>query len=465
MQYDSDAIERTQVAQRAPAEAAAGQLVRTIEPPRSPAEALEPQRAPAAPRRRIPRERFKRAGKVAGFLNGALTLILMLALLGGGAFYGIKTMFDQPGPLGHATVLAIPKGEGANAIATRLEREGIVDDSRVFMAAVLWFGVKDKLKAGEYEIKKGASMRSVLNTLMEGKAILYKVTIAEGLTSQQIVEKLNEAPDLTGTVQAIPPEGSLLPDTYKFAKGLSRQELIDRMQSEQQKFVRTLWEKRAQGVPVKTPEEAVILASIIEKETGRADERDRVAAVFVNRLRSRMRLQSDPTIIYGLVGGKGSLGRGILRSEIDQRTAYNTYQIDGLPPTPICNPGRSAIEATLNPAKSDDLYFVANGSGGHAFARTLEEHNRNVAQWRRIEKEAAARQREAQPAVAPATLAVPTPEPAQGSTGPAVITVPQALAPATAAAAAAATTVPAQPAANGVARAGEVPLPVRKPKK
>jgi UPF0755 protein len=185
---------------------------------------------------------------------------------------------------------------------------------------------------------------------------------------------------------AIPPEGTLLPDTYKVSTGTTRQELLERMRNEQEKFLEKMWAQRDPSVNLRSPEEAVIFASIVEKETGRGDERSRVAGVFHNRLKKSMRLQSDPTIIYGIVGGQGPLGRPILRSEIDAKTPYNTYQIDGLPPTPIANPGRAAIEATLNPAETTDLYFVADGTGGHAFAPTLAEHNKNVARWREIER-------------------------------------------------------------------------------
>ena len=278
----------------------------------------------------------------------------------------------------------------------------------------------------------------------------------------------------------VPAEGSLLPDTYKFSRGMSRQELIERMQAEQHKVLRQLWEKREQGLPFKTQEEALIMASIIEKETGRADERDRVAAVFVNRLRQRMRLQSDPTIVYGVTMGQGPLGRGILRSEIDTKTAFNTYQIDGLPPTPICNPGRSALEATLNPAKTDELYFVANGQGGHVFAKTLAEHNRNVAAYRAHERATAAGAAAAPAAGTPAPQPV-TPSVQPASVAPAAGKAAPALPPARTQAApivpkARANTPASSPPANGTAPAatqpvsapsaaqGEVPLPTRKPK-
>ncbi len=351
--------------------------------PRSPAEVLEPARAPEPPSGR----RRRRTHPIFVLVNGLMSL-LVIGLIGvGGLFYFAKQQFDKNGPLEHTTVFVIPKGEGVNAIAERLEREGIISDRRIFVASVIYFKVQERLKAGEYEIRKRSSMRFVLDKLVEGRAVLYKVSIPEGLTSEQIVARLNAHEMLKGEVSEIPPEGSMLPDTYKFSRGMTRQELIDRMQAEQRKFVNRLWEKRQPGLPVKTPKEAIILASIVEKETARADERSRIAGVFVNRLRKGIRLQSDPTIIYGLVGGKASLGRGILKSELEKPTPYNTYKIKGLTPTPIANPGRAAIEAVLNPADTKDLYFVADGTGGHAFSPTLAKHNQNVSQWRKIERE------------------------------------------------------------------------------
>lgn len=380
--------------------------------PRSLAEALEPTRAPKAPRRIRSRSEPGRFSGFFGFLNGLLSFLFLVAALVGILSVTLQSSFDQPGPLGHTTVAVIPKGEGVYEIASRLEREGIISDRRMFMAQYLAErlytnyaeGKPIQLKAGEFEIRKQASLRQVLDTLSEGRAILYRITIPEGLTSAQIVERLKAEPNLEGEIGQIPPEGSLLPDTFKFSRGMPRQELVDRMRTEQQRLLATLWEKRQKNLPFETPAQAMTLASIVEKETGRADERSRVAGVFVNRLRSRMRLQSDPTIVYGIIGGQGSLGRPITRPDIDTRTAYNTYQIDGLPPGPICNPGRSAIEATLDPAKTTDLYFVADGTGGHTFSASLKEHNSAVQTWRRVERDAKAKQ-----AAQQAALPVPTP--------------------------------------------------------
>lgn len=379
--------------------------------PRSLAEALEPTRAPKAPRRIRSRSEPGRFSGFFGFLNGLLSFLFLVAALVGILSVTLQSSFDQPGPLGHTTVAVIPKGEGVYEIASRLEREGIISDRRMFMAQYLAErlytnyaeGKPIQLKAGEFEIRKQASLRQVLDTLSEGRTILYRITIPEGLTSAQIVERLKAEPNLEGEIGQIPPEGSLLPDTFKFSRGMPRQELVDRMRTEQQRLLATLWEKRQKNLPFETPAQAMTLASIVEKETGRADERSRVAGVFVNRLRSRMRLQSDPTIVYGIIGGQGSLGRPIARSDIDTRTAYNTYQIDGLPPGPICNPGRSAIEATLDPAKTTDLYFVADGTGGHTFSASLKDHNSAVQTWRRVERDAKAKQ-----AAQQAALPVPT---------------------------------------------------------
>lgn len=379
--------------------------------PRSLAEALEPTRAPKAPRRIRSRSEPGRFSGFFGFLNGLLSFLFLVAALVGILSLVLQSSFDQPGPLGHTTVAVIPKGEGVYEIASRLEREGVISDRRMFMAQYLAErlytnyaeGKPIQLKAGEFEIRKQASLRQVLDTLSEGRAILYRITIPEGLTSAQIVERLKAEPNLEGEIGQIPPEGSLLPDTFKFSRGMPRQELVDRMRTEQQRLLATLWEKRQKNLPFETPAQAMTLASIVEKETGRADERSRVAGVFVNRLRGRMRLQSDPTIVYGIIGGQGSLGRPIARPDIDTRTAYNTYQIDGLPPGPICNPGRSAIEATLDPAKTADLYFVADGTGGHTFSASLKDHNSAVQTWRRVERDAKAKQ-----AAQQAALPVPT---------------------------------------------------------
>ncbi len=360
--------------------------------PRSPSEALEPQRAPQRPRNiKVRRESRVLNGLVRVF-SGILTIgVVTMFVIGGGALI-LNHVYERPGPLDVTRTVVIQKGDGRIAIADNLEREGVITSRWGFVANHLlrnYFGRGKplELKAGEYEFKKAASMRHVLETISEGKSVLYKVTVPEGLTSQQIVERLKADETLTGDIAAVPAEGSLLPDTYRVSKGMARQELLERMQAEQKRFLDGIWEKRKAGLPITSPEQAIILASIVEKETGRPDERDRVAAVFINRLNKKMRLQSDPTIIYGIVGGQGPLGRSITRADIDAKTLYNTYRVGGLPPGPICNPGRAAIEATLNPASTTDLYFVADGTGGHTFSDTLSEHNSAVQTWRQVEKD------------------------------------------------------------------------------
>jgi UPF0755 protein len=246
-------------------------------------------------------------------------------------------------------------------------------------------------------------MDDVLETIISGKSIQHSVTIAEGLTTQQILQRLNEAEVLAGPVQRIPPEGSLLPETYRVTRGTSREQLIQRMAAAHKQLVEQIWAKRSPDLPIKDINEFITLASIVEKETAIAAERTRVAGVFVNRLNKKMRLQSDPTIIYGLVGGKGSLGRSLTRADVEQPTPYNTYTINGLPPGPIANPGRASLEAVANPARTNELYFVADGSGGHVFAETYEQHLKNVARWRDYQK-----LNVAQPA--PAPKAAPQPQ-------------------------------------------------------
>ncbi|MET1045884.1 MAG: endolytic transglycosylase MltG, partial [Hyphomicrobium sp.] len=358
---------------------------------RSPAERLEPGRAPSRPRGVQAREPSRMFAGVVRAFSGVFTVALVGMLLIGGTSFIIFHQFENPGPLDAQRTVIIPKGEGRIAIAERLEREGVITNRWTFVGGYLlqgWLGGrKSELKAGEYQIKEHASMREVIDTLAEGKSVLYKATLPEGLTSEQIVERLKAEPNLSGEITSIPPEGSLLPDTYYFSKGASRNEILDRMRADMEKSLAALWEQRDPDVPVRSIDELVTFASIVEKETGRADERDRVAAVFYNRLRKGMRLQSDPTIIYGIVGGQGPLGRGITKTDIETKSPYNTYQINGLPPGPICNPGKSALLAALHPAKTADLYFVADGTGGHAFSETLKEHNSAVQKWRQVEKE------------------------------------------------------------------------------
>lgn len=349
--------------------------------PRSPRTALEPERVPA-PKRRSDRARHP----VIVFGNAIFTLIVILAVIVGAALVVGRQRLEAPGPLKEDKIVNIPRGTGIRDIADLLVREGVIDQPWTFVGAVVVRKARDDLKSGEYSFPKGATLGDVIATLINGKVVQHTITIPEGLTSEQIVHRLLETNLLSGNIREIPREGSLLPETYRFVRGTPREQLIQRMQQAQSKVLQEAWERRMADLPLHSPEQLVTLASLVEKETGRADERTRVAAVFVNRLKQRMRLQSDPTIIYGLVGGKGTLGRPILKSEIEQPTPYNTYVIDGLPPGPIANPGRAALEAAANPARTRELYFVADGTGGHAFAENLSQHQRNVAKLRALER-------------------------------------------------------------------------------
>jgi UPF0755 protein len=352
--------------------------------PRSARARLEPERVPD-PRR--PSRRARHPIVIAG--NAIFTVILLLLIVTGGVLVFGKEKLEAPGPLASDRVVIIPPRLGSRDISELLQREGVIAQPWwVFVGGVFATHAREGLKAGEYNFQAHASLHDVINTLVEGKVVQHQITIPEGLTSEQIVARLLQSDVLTGSIKEIPPEGSLLPDTYNFRRGDTREQAIQRMRQAQKRVLEAAWERRSPDLPLKTPEQLLVLASIVEKETGRADERPRVAAVFMNRLRQGMRLQSDPTIIYGLVGGKGSLGRPIMRSEIEQPTPYNTYAINGLPPGPIANPGRASIEATANPSRTKELYFVADGSGGHVFAETLEQHQRNVARLRQIEQQA-----------------------------------------------------------------------------
>lgn len=321
----------------------------------------------------------------AATIGSGIFTFLVLISVGGllAARYGERE-FNGPGPLTQEKAVVIPRGAGIRDMADTLEKAGVIDNWLTFIAGLKLTKPNANMQAGEYLFKPGQSMASVIDTISSGKVIQYSVTIPEGLTSQQVVARLMENDLLTGT-PAVPLEGTLLPETYRIIRGMSREALLKDMAEAQQKVVRLAWERRAPGLPLRSPQDLVTLASIVEKETGEADERPKVAAVFINRLNKKMRLQSDPTIIYGIVGGRGSLGRAITRTDISTATAYNTYAIDGLPPGPICNPGKDAILAVANPPKTNDLFFVADGTGGHAFAETLADHNKNVARWRAIE--------------------------------------------------------------------------------
>lgn len=314
------------------------------------------------------------------------TLILLLVLFGaavGGGWY-IYTRDGPEAPNGGPRTVIVEPGASVPAITDALLAAGAIEDGLPFQVAVRLTNSRPRLKAGEYAIESGASMKEIIQQLVEGRVVLHAVTAAEGLTTAMILRKVGEASILSGDLPAVPPaEGVLLPDTYMVQRGETREAVIERMIKAQQTLMAELWPKRQEGLPFQTPEEAIILASIVEKETGNASERPEVAAVFVNRLRRGMRLESDPTIIYGINKGE-KLGRPIYRSEIDRKTDWNTYQIDGLPPTPICNPGADSIRAVLNPPVSKALFFVGDGEGGHVFAETYGEHLKNVAVYRKV---------------------------------------------------------------------------------
>jgi UPF0755 protein len=350
--------------------------------PRSPRQAIAAERMPPPPSKRA-----RHPVVVVG--NAILTIIVLVIIAVGAGLYIGKGKFDSAGPLDRERTVTIPRGTGIREVAELLRRERVIDTPIVFVAAAMISGSTGSIKAGEYLFEANVSMRDVLDTLVDGRSIEHAVTIPEGLTSAQIVQRLMESDVLTGDIAEVPPEGTLLPETYKVVRGMTREQVLSRMQAAHKRLVQETWARRADDLPIKTMEEFVTLASIVEKETGKADERTRVAAVFINRINRRMRLQSDPTIIYGLVGGKGSLGRSLTRADVEKPTPYNTYTIDGLPPGPIANPGRASLEAVANPSRTKELYFVADGTGGHVFAATYDQHLKNVARWREFQREQA----------------------------------------------------------------------------
>lgn len=372
-----------------------------------------------------------------------LTLFILLLFAVGGIIGWGQSQYKAEGPLAQAAFFEVPRGASLRTVSERLEAQGAITNASIFRIGAEYTDKAQQLKFGNYEIPAGASMVEIIDivtaggpstfrfvatylirnsgaemrfrertpgtgeevVLAEFKAgeplpaayseavaaevpIVYRVSIAEGLTSWQIVEGLKGADFLEGDVAELPGEGTLAPDTYEVSRGANRGDILARMETAQARILATAWENRAEGLPLKSAEEALILASIVEKETGQPEERRQVASVFTNRLNQGMKLQTDPTVIYGITNGEGNgLGRGIRQSELQRRTDYNTYVIPALPPTPIANPGKLAIEAALNPDTTPYIFFVADGTGGHAFAETIGEHNRNVAAWRKIEAE------------------------------------------------------------------------------
>jgi len=313
----------------------------------------------------------------------ALLLVLAVGLAGATVYWGF-TKFHEPGPAATDTTVVIDRGVGVRGIADKLAVAGVISDPLVFAAGVRVYGEGQPLKAGEYLFASRLSMRMVMEQMIAGATIQHRLTIPEGLTSAEIVALVAAAPDLDGAVPAmLPPEGSLLPETYFFTRGDTRAQLLERMHKSMQDALAELWPARDGTLTLANVAEAVTLASIVEKETGVPEERPHVASVFFNRLAKGMPLQSDPTVIYALTDGKGPLGRALSKADLQVANPYNTYVNPGLPPGPIANPGRASLQAVLHPDSTKDLYFVANGTGGHAFASTLDEHNKNVAAWRR----------------------------------------------------------------------------------
>jgi UPF0755 protein len=325
---------------------------------------------------RAPRRRTRFAFLVAG------ALVVLVA----GAALAAWRAYTGPGPLAEPRAVVVPKGAGVARIGQILEDGGIVANRRLFAVFTRIDGIAPRLRAGEFAFVPGASMREAARHLALGQPVQRRLTVAEGLTTAQALALVAAAEGMDGAAPAAVEEGALLPETYLYTWFDGRAQMVARMRRAMDEALKRAWEARAPDLAVASAREALILASLVEKETALAVERPLVAAVFHNRLKRGMKLQSDPTVAYALTGGKGALDRPLARADLEMDSPYNTYAREGLPPGPIANPGRAAIEAALNPARSDALYFVADGTGGHAFARTLEEHNRNVAKWRALRK-------------------------------------------------------------------------------
>ncbi|MDX2101047.1 MAG: endolytic transglycosylase MltG [Alphaproteobacteria bacterium] len=314
---------------------------------------------------------------------------LILALVGfavGGVGYG-WLLFTGPGPSPREVQLVIPRGASTTSVIRQLGEAGVIADPELVRQLATHLRQRRALRAGEYRFPAGVSALAALRQVQEGRTVVRRLTVPEGLTVAQVMALIDAAEGLEGPLPIGLREGSLLPETYHYSWGDTRQEMVSRMQRSMNAAVADAWGRRVTGLPLSDPQSLVTLASLIEKETSVEAERTRIAGVFVNRLRRNMRLQSDPTVVFAVTGGRGVLNRPITRADLDLRHPYNTYQVSGLPPGAIANPGRASLLAAAQPAVHDELYFVADGTGGHAFARTLADHNRNVDRWRQIERE------------------------------------------------------------------------------
>jgi UPF0755 protein len=343
---------------------------------------------------------------VLSYFRWVLFFVALFATLMGGALYLGRSLLVAEGPLQATKTVVIPRGAGPVTMAKILQEEGVIAHSRLFRVALMIDPTPKPIKAGEYEIPARTSMQSLVELLQSGKVVQRRLTVVEGATTAEILELIRKTEALAGEITIDVKEGDLLPETYFYSRDDTRDGLLLRMKEAMDKTLDAAWRKRAPGLPLANRREALVLASVIEKETAVPAERARVAAVFINRLRRRMKLESDPTTIYGLTGGKTALNRDLTRADLQSTSPYNTYMVVGLPPGPICNPGRASIVAATNPARDRSIYFVADGTGGHAFALTLPEHNRNVARWREIQRERL-EQSQSQTPAAPGSPAAP----------------------------------------------------------
>lgn len=390
----------------------------TTQPPRGSAP-RNPLILPSPDKEKPPRRRSRVArSQTLSLLSGLITVTTLVAALVFLVLNEVRRDYFAKGPLTEVTTVVVPRNSGTRDIYDILVKAGVVRDEPVlvtnaFQLGMLAFSGGASLKAGEWEFQPGMSMSEVVNHLDSGKPVVHRITFPEGWTSEQIVARLNADPVLTGRIAATPEEGTILPNTYQFSLGDTRQKILDEMRKAQERELKAIWDKREPGLPLATMRDLVILASIVEKETGKPEERARVAGVFVNRLKRNMRLETDPTIIYGLYkGASWTEPRTLTKAEMAAPNPYNTYKIAGLPPGPIGNPGRAALEAVANPMKTDDIFFVADGTGGHAFAATLAEHNKNVAALRALEAQ------RGQPAAETAPAPAPAPAPARPAAAP-----------------------------------------------